>query len=286
MRLNLYNPIKQVRSTHFGDVTSTLNKIFLRPDTSLTICETAPKIPLIIIIFACATIPRYKEEIQTIEQTWGHTARASGIPVFYFLGEEQTDLQGPQYIYLNGVKNDYQSASYKQFLGYQCVLRQCNPDTIFCAGTDTFINIPKLQQLVSLINPESAFLVGNSGTLKEFGPFKGDYFSGGCGLLTTRETHRRIIGFTSFIVDQWINICNEFHSNLSCACDVVLSFLCHYCSVQFLQCMNMYEFPYNMYDPIQGTINQSELISCHTMSKDDFLTFNAILQANNYFKTT
>jgi hypothetical protein len=285
MRLNLYIPLKRVKSAHFGDVRSMLSKIFFRPDSSFTLCETAPKIPLIIILFACATIPRYKEEIQTIEQTWGHTARALGIPVFYFLGEEQTDLQGPQYIYLNGVKNDYQSASYKQFLGYQYILRQYNPDTIFCAGTDTFINIPKLQQLVSVINPESAFLVGNSGTLKEIGSFIGDYFSGGCGLLTTRETHRRIIGFTPFIVDQWINICNEFRSDLSPACDVALSFLCHYCSVQFLQCMNMYEFSYNSCDPIQGTVNQSELISCHSMSKDDFFTFNTILETNNHFKT-
>ena len=125
------------------------------------------------------------------------------MPVVYALGEEKTDLQGQQYVYLPGVKNDYHSAMIKQFLGYYWILQHYNPDTIYCVGSDTCLNIPKLQRLASLVNPEAPLLLGNNGFVKQFGPLLADFLSGGGGFLTTRETHRRIVGHCGTVVERW-----------------------------------------------------------------------------------
>jgi hypothetical protein len=52
-----------------------------------------PKYKLVINIFACATVEKYKNEILKINETWGKVAEELGIKVLFFLGEEQTDLK-------------------------------------------------------------------------------------------------------------------------------------------------------------------------------------------------
>lgn len=282
MELNIYNPVKSVISENFGNVNETFGTIFGNPNTNHKLNESAPKVPLIILVFACATIPRYRKEIETIQETWGTDAKAAEIPVFYFLGEEETDLQGSQYIYLKGVKNDYRSADVKQFLGYLVLCTQLNPDTIFCIGSDTFINIPKLKLLASYFNPEKPILVGNDGFTKQFGTIVADFLSGGGGLLTTRETHRRILPYCFSAVDMWDHHAKIFRSKESGA-DIILSFLCHLCEVQFIQCKNIHHCNYKSNDPIQGPLKPSEIVTCHNMSPNDFFEFHSLLKENNYF---
>jgi len=72
---------------------------------------------LIINIFGCPTIEKYKNQILKINETWGKKALSLGVKVIFFFGEEKTDLIGDNYIYLPTLKNDYNSAPWKQYLG-------------------------------------------------------------------------------------------------------------------------------------------------------------------------
>jgi hypothetical protein len=273
----------KVLSDNFGSTNDFLKGVFGEPDHTIRIQESAPRIPLVILIFGCATNDHYKQELQTIEETWGADARAAGIPYFVFLGEEKTDLRDPHYIYLPGVKNDYNSAITKQFAGYSWICERYNPDVIYAVGSDTFINIPKLKHLVSIVNPETPLLLGNDGFIKQLGPLVADFLSGGGGLLTTRETHRRIIGYCKTIIEKWNTINSIFRCDYFPAVDVALSFLCHYLKVIFVKCTSIHHCPYNGHDALAGPINPANVIACHSMKRDDCLTFYQMLKENGYF---
>jgi hypothetical protein len=96
------------------------------------------KYPLVICVYACATVDKYRDQIRNIRDTWGklcnvpsYTENIEGIPdnivqmvrgkikMVFFLGEEPTtpEFVGDEYVYLPGVQNDYLSASYKQNAG-------------------------------------------------------------------------------------------------------------------------------------------------------------------------
>ena len=64
---------------------------------------------IIFCIFGCATKYHYKQQILKIKETWGKHAIENHDEVLFFVGEEKTDLQGKDIIYLDGIQNDYYS---------------------------------------------------------------------------------------------------------------------------------------------------------------------------------
>ena len=98
---------------------------------------------IIIAVFGCDTIDKYKQQILKIEETWGATAKKNNILVLFFLGEEKI-LSGYQYIHLPGIKNDYLSASYKQNLGVKYIHDNFEYKYILFCGSDTFLCIHNL----------------------------------------------------------------------------------------------------------------------------------------------
>ena len=87
---------------------------------------------LIVCVFACATIQKYKDEILKIEETWGKRAAEKGVKVLYFLGEEPTDLiDNEKYIYLKNVENDVASAAHKQNLGLKYIYENYDAEFVF-----------------------------------------------------------------------------------------------------------------------------------------------------------
>ena len=104
---------------------------------------------LIILVYACYTIEKYKTQINVINKTWGKKCETyKNIKILYFLGEQKLtefyDTEFIKYVNLSCVKDDYLSASYKQFLGLKFVYENYKSKFIICLGTDTYLNIPKL----------------------------------------------------------------------------------------------------------------------------------------------
>jgi len=118
---------------------------------------------IVICIFACATIDKYKNQILKINDTWGKYAENKGIKVLYFLGEEPTDLIDDKYVYLKGVSNDYLSASYKQNLGLKYIYENYDAKYVYCCGTDTYINIEKLILYLKTFNDHDKLYIGGGG---------------------------------------------------------------------------------------------------------------------------
>ncbi len=246
------------------------------------------KYTLIIAIYGCVTIDKYAKEIQMVNETWGKLAsKTPNIKLIYFLGEEENiEFQGKQYVYLKNVKNDYLSASYKQFTGLKYIYDNYNTDFVICCGTDTYLNIPKLIKFLKNFEPSHNLYIGGHGCHRTIYEKSYYFHSGGPGFIITKNCLQKLYPLLDNLMDDWINVCNENKNNLHPACDVAIAYyLQKYLDVVVFK-MNDLSFLYcncTGYPCHLGKIKMSDIISCHNMSPIDFIYFTKILQENNYF---
>jgi hypothetical protein len=252
---------------------------------------------LAICVFGCATVAHYKNEILKIEETWGKRATEKNVRVFYFLGEEQTDLVDEcKYIYLKNVDNDYMSATDKQNLGLKYIYENYNAEFIFVCGTDTYINVDNMLLYVDGLDSKKPLFIGGHGDYRTLD--KPYYFHcGGAGFIITHECLNYIYSALSTIKEDWIKKCTGTHfSELIPACDVSLSYYLQTIIGDKLQIIeNKQQFFGCNYKGIvlhRGTgsffccnkiIQLKTLISCHCMTAVDFDEFTKILEDNSYF---
>ena len=145
---------------------------------------------LIILVYACYTLDKYKKQIEIINSTWGKKCEAfKNIKIVYFLGEETepgfNDTNYINYVNLVGVKNDYLSASYKQFLGMKYIYENYKTKFIICIGTDTYLNIPKLISYIHKLDYTKCLYIGGHGCERQIGLNKYYFHSGGPGFIIT-----------------------------------------------------------------------------------------------------
>jgi hypothetical protein len=181
---------------------------------------------LIICVFACDTIEKYKNQILKINETWGKLANSlNNVKLLYFLGEERTDLEGSQYINLPDVKNDIQSAIYKQFQGLKYIYENYKFKFVHCCGTDTYINIPKMLKYILLFNENKNLYIGGSGYERELDNKKFYFHDGGPGFIVSIECLKKLYPYLDIIVNHWINLCKKNNKNELCvASDVAIAY--------------------------------------------------------------
>lgn len=248
---------------------------------------------LVILVFACYTVEKYKNQIETINLTWGKKCETyKNIKLLYFLGEEKRatfeDTDTIKYINLPGVTNDYLSASYKQFLGMKYIYEHYNAKFILSVGTDTYVNIPKLLLFINKFNPSESLYIGGHGCERQIGPKKYYYHSGGPGFIITQSCLEQIQLRLPTLMADWINVCIRNNvRNLITACDVAISYYLQQPEVRaevvkiddlsFIHC-NYKGVPCHSH-----AVEPANIISCHLMSRDDFHNFTTILSENNWF---
>jgi hypothetical protein len=244
---------------------------------------------LIICVYACYTVEKYKNQIEVINSTWGPQCKLFNIKLVYFLGEENRigfeDNEFTSYINLVGVHNDYLSASYKQFLGLKYIYENYATQFIICIGTDTYLNIPKLISYIHTFECTDCLYIGGHGCNRQIGLTNYYFHSGGPGFIITYPVLQKIYTFLPNLMDHWIQLCKENNiHNLIPACDVAISYYLQQPNINvniiknesFLNC-NYKGFP------CHPNLNMSTIISCHLMSTIDFYNFTTILKLTNYF---
>jgi hypothetical protein len=261
-------------------------------------CDKKDSYKLVICVFACATIPEYKNEILKIEKTWGKRAVEKNVKVLYFLGEEQTDLvDESKYIYLKNVGNDYQSAVDKQNLGLKYIYDNYYAEFIFCCGTDTYVTIDNILLYVEGFDSRKPLYIGGHGSFRTLNNKPYYFHCGGAGFILTYACLTYIYSFLSDIKEEWITVCSKSnHGDLIPACDVALSYYLQNIIGDNLQIIeNKQQFFGCNYKGIvhhkgvglfmccNNIIQLKTLISCHCMTPLDFDQFTKILEDNSYF---
>ena len=245
---------------------------------------------LIIGVYACDTIQNYKEQILKVNETWGKVCSThTNIKLIYFLGEEKTEyFSGENYVNLKGVKNDYLSASYKQFLGLKHIYENYRPKMVLFCGTDTYLNIEKLLLYIKKFNPVENLYIGGHGCNRTINNKNIYFHSGGPGFILTYTCLSKLYPLFESLMSEWTNLCQRNNLNhLIPACDVAIGYYIQLPSVNstiiktddlsFLGC-NYLGHPCHL-----NMIEMKYIISCHYMSLNDFDTFTTILNENNYF---
>lgn len=243
---------------------------------------------LVICVFGCDTIDKYKDQILKINETWGKQAGLhANVQLLFFLGEEVV-LEGPQYIHLKGVTNDYKSCSYKQFLGLKYIYEKCKSKFVISVGSDTYINIPKLLKYISRYNHQENLYIGGHGCHRNILGTSVYFHSGGPGFVISWECLRLLYPKLEGIVDEWLDICSRNNSsNLEGACDVIMAYHAQlpYLNSQIIKTndLSMIHCNHRGVPCHPNMIDMRNIVSCHCMSPEDFDEFTDILNQNNFF---
>ena len=248
--------------------------------------ELKPKYKIIINILACATVEKYKQQILKINETWGKKAEENGIKILFFLGEEKTDLiDENKYIYLKDVKNDYNSAAYKQNLGLKYIYENYNADFIFTCGTDTYINIDNLLFYINNFDSNKKLYIGGHGYYRMLGNDNIYFHSGGAGFILSKAVLSEFYSQLYNIQNDWTILCckNNYHS-LTVACDVLIGYyVSKIINIEIIKNDNFYQCNYKGYENNNtccvNKIIKENIISCHCMSLTDFDEYTNIINS-------
>lgn len=231
---------------------------------------------LVICVFACATIPKYKDQLLKVCDTWKRTANKRGVKVYFFLGEEPTGLVGDEYIHLEGVANDYISASLKQYLGIKYIVeKEPDFDFIHVCGTDTYIFIDNMINLIEKYNSKDNIAIGGHGDFYTINNEKVYFLSGASGFLLSRECCNLLYPNLSELFEEWVylySIQKNPPSNFMGACDVGISYFIQKTintriikhDDKFFTC-NHNGFPCH-----PGQVNINKAVACHNLSLTEF----------------
>ena len=252
---------------------------------------------LIIGVYGCDTDNKYKNQILKIEETWGLVAKENNIPLLFLLGEDKI-LTGDQYIHLDGVKNDYLSASFKQNLGIKYIHDNFEYKYLFLCGSDTFICINNLLDLLCLIdkdiNKDKGLYIGGHGCYRDID--KRYYFhSGGPGIILNNIANNILYHKLKNMVKDWKEVCeNNNVEYLIPSCDVCIAYYIHnnnknikgsnINNIEVVKTNNLFfncnykGFDIDGEDCCSSIINDhiDNIVSCHSMTLEDFDRFNNI----------
>jgi hypothetical protein len=271
---------------------------------------------LIICVYGCDTIPKYNEQIRVINDTWGKLCNISelNVKLLYFLGEKTNDdsFIGENYIHLPGVCDDYSSASYKQYQGLKYIHENFKYKFVFCCGTDTYVNIPKMLGLKHNLDYNVNFLIGGDIGWRIINSSRYLFFFGGAGFLLTKKSLSLLYPLLPNIMDKWTEICihnkidfepNDKYYNVEKnlivtiehidSCDVSISYFLQQPEINtklinlpklFYFC-NYRGFTYDPDKPIYEIkpVYSDHIVTCHLMTTQDCYDFTKLLIEKSYY---
>jgi hypothetical protein len=230
---------------------------------------------VVFCVFGCATKLIYKKQILKVLQTWGSKAKEHNFEVIFFLGEEKTDLVGKDYIYLDGVANDYYSASIKQNLGLKYIHDNCVYDFVFVLGTDTYVNIEILIKYLKTQNPDDNICIGGHGAVSVVDETDVFYLSGGAGIILSRKSLSHISPFLTTMFESWKKL--KIEEKYISACDLCISYYLHKCDCVFIEENSLF-YNCNYKDNTCHKGVKLDAITCHNMTLNDFDTYTYLIQ--------
>jgi len=245
------------------------------------------KFKLGIVIFACDKVEKYREQVRTLRNTWVKKAKEfPDIKVLFFLGEETTEeFTGEDYVNLKGVGEDYFSATHKQNYGIKYFYDNYDCDFIYCCGTDTYINIPKLYKYLDNFNPEEKLFVGGNGDYRTIDGVSYYFHSGGPGLFISKVVVKEFIPLIEDNVTQkWFDKCDNQAelTYLKGGCDVLLSYYLQ----KFISNLNVVKAETNVFcwDRFNHEgYDLRKIIACHDMVGEYSYFYTQLLEKYNYF---
>jgi len=246
---------------------------------------------LVIVVFGCDTKNKYRNQILKIQQTYGKVIdEYDNIEMLFFLGKKTaSSLKGEKFIHLDDVDDSYSSAGFKQWHGLKYVYENLNTKFVMCFGTDTYINVKKLDIFLKKFNHNDNLYIGGHGHHRNINNKSIYYHDGGAGVILSKVCLEKIyvkISNVNNFMTEWRNMYFHGWSALKDACDVAIGYLAQTSEInaQIIKENNhFFQCSYKGGSCHRSGINMKNIISCHTMSLTNFDDFTKILIDNNYY---
>jgi fringe-like protein len=185
-----------------------------------------------IVVMATAKYKRYRDQIDACIDTWagpymmtGHSTTSDHDVSVRFFGGDHIDTR---LVNLPDVKEDYQSAFHKQFGGLKWMQDNDPCDFYMVVGTDTYVNIEQLIQLLDRYDSTTDCYIGGHGDLITLDGNRFYYHCGGAGFILSSTTVEKIfkIWTPKQIYTIWDKACCRYKRNIRAQCDVTIAWIC------------------------------------------------------------
>ncbi len=247
---------------------------------------------------------KYRELIHGCCRTWVQDYGQAGEDVYMFCGQH-TDYAFEEamssitdghakFIHLNGIKDDYISATVKQWYGLAYMRQTVEADFYVIIGTDNYVNKDKLENVMGKYSADHPCLIGGYTEVRNVG-FMLSFPFGGGGLSFSRTAvdellltgnSNRMEGANS-IINNWMKLCNMSNNKLECACDVAAAFFCWIKDIASIKEKSLYpcswtgKFCNPDMEVFPMAMDHNNIAICHYMTYDDMLIYRKYLKADN-----
>lgn len=180
---------------------------------------------LSICVMSTLVNDRYKDQIKACQDTWAKDADRLGITIKYFCGSVQ-DSDFDFVTHLDGVGDDYVSATYKQYRGLQYLQSHHPADFYLIVGTDNYVDLPRVLKMLEKYRPEYPFIIGGCMESREIFGRKISFSLGGSGIFLSHGALELASPHFDNLIESWNQETDKpQYSYLKPACDVSIYYL-------------------------------------------------------------
>lgn len=229
-------------------------------------------------VMSCTTKDNYRQELLSCLETW--------IPecenVFCFAGDSSLDkdkIKSDKIIYLDGITDDYESVSDKQWLGFEWMYKNINADFYCIIGTDNYVREDNLKKMLLKYNPDEKFLISGYLQTRYANKRLIAFPFGGAGLILSRAAMKALSPDFSNYKKLWPKDCDNPEYNN--ACDIAISYYCEINKVVLVRDYDVYSVNYldffkNRNILNTGKIDYDNAAIFHYMTKHDMDMYHKI----------
>lgn len=243
---------------------------------------------------AGTAVDKYKTLIKGCCQTW-----VLDFNVVYFMGgdEQTSDLAfekemteytngKARFIHLPGVREDYISASYKQWLGLVHLIKN-DPAAWYCIlGTDNYINRQTTVNILEKYNGNHPQVLGGIIQERKVG-VNFPFVLGGGGIFINHKAATQIFkcsyeemeGYARKVFCQnWFDLCVKHQADLTAACDVALCYHTWMDNIPItgekaFYCIDCNGYQYFQNANVHFHFDKEIIAVCHYMSREAMLKY-------------
>ena len=233
--------------------------------------------PLAIGLMATLVNRGYQDQITACRQTWIPDGLSVGVKTFSFVGETkapaleegQTDI-----IRLDGVGDDFPSSTYKQWYGLRWLLAHQPADFYLLAGTDNYINVAAVVQMLKAYKSETPLLIGGYTESRQVAGVRTLFPLGGGGFILSHAALILIEPHIESIIAEWLMMAKAGQCEVA-ACDVCIAYQARKMDIPFVMINGMYPsswvqyFKGLMYPFFIPNFSFEKILVCHYMEPAD-----------------
>lgn len=267
--------------------------------------------PITIGVMACTTKDKYFEQLENCVNTWVQECFDAGIDVYFYCGSQVSDREielsmskqqrEKCIIHLPGTNDEYESASLKQWLGYQHMFTNSPACYYLMVGTDNYVWLDRVMMMLSHHNAKLPMLISGYGQVRDLvtgTPVDGKvdirgvrriYFPfGGNGLILSHPALALMHEAIPTIMQEWDRIC-QVHKDYQPAGDIAMGYFCDKLEILIIRDYGMYpcSWLYKFVNPDYvnvGAINYDKLAICHYMDRKDMYLYHKYRTRAQYYR--